>query len=193
MVRTVFHLPLRQAEGFCGRGVRPDGHRLAGAGPHTTLSQRGPALRLNLSAAPATGPVEVLVDSTGLRVVEVKSGRKGRDPKIAAKRRGWRNARASRSSEPLGDRSAKVEHLIEHLDADAGHCLLGGQAACAQAPTDDPLVARNAGFDQAAPGVAGGPSPGPFAAGLKIDGTRPKSEACTKADSGHHRETDDLR
>jgi len=34
--------------------------------------------------------VEILVDSTELRVVEVKSGRKGRDPDTAAKRRGWR-------------------------------------------------------------------------------------------------------
>jgi hypothetical protein len=34
--------------------------------------------------------VEILVDSTGLRVVEVKSGRKGRDPGTAAKRREWR-------------------------------------------------------------------------------------------------------
>src|ERR671918_2352116 len=89
MVRTVFHLPLRQAEGFVAAVFGLMGIDLP-VPDHTTLSRRGPALRLNLPPVPATGPVEILVDSTGLRVVEVKSGRKGRDPRTAAKRRAWR-------------------------------------------------------------------------------------------------------
>jgi hypothetical protein len=80
MVRTVFHLPLRQAEGFVAAVFGLMGIDLP-VPDHTTLSR---------PPVPATGPVEILVDSTGLRVVEVKSGRKGRDPGTAAKRREWR-------------------------------------------------------------------------------------------------------
>src|ERR671918_1603002 len=76
--------------------------------------------------------------------------------------------RAPRSSEPLGDRPAKIEHLVEHLNADAGLRPLGRQAPSAQTPTDNPLVARYTGFDRVAPRVAGGRLPSPFAVGLKV-------------------------
>src|SRR5918996_3397418 len=81
---------------------------------------------------------------------------------------GGLSAGASRSSDSLSDRSAKIEHPVEHLDADTGLRPLGSQASRTQTPTDDPLVARHASLDQVAPRVAGSPSPSPFAVGLKI-------------------------
>jgi hypothetical protein len=89
MVRTVFHLPLRQAEGFVDAVFGLMGIDLP-VPDHTTLSRRSSGLHVRLPPVPARGPVEILVDSTGLRVVAVKSGRKGRDRKTAAKRREWR-------------------------------------------------------------------------------------------------------
>jgi hypothetical protein len=54
MVRTVFHLPLRQAEGFVAAVFGLMGVELP-VPDHTTLSQRGPALHLNLPAVPPPG------------------------------------------------------------------------------------------------------------------------------------------
>jgi len=67
-IRMVFHLPLRQTEGFLGCMVRllelnlqiPD---------HTTLSRRLKTLRdMQLPKRPANRPIHILIDSTGLRV-----------------------------------------------------------------------------------------------------------------------------
>jgi hypothetical protein len=60
MVRTVFHLPLRQAEGFVAAVFDLMGISLP-VPDHTTLSRRGPGLHVRLPAVPATGPVEILV------------------------------------------------------------------------------------------------------------------------------------
>ena len=54
MVRTVFHLPLRQAEGFVAAVFGLMGIDLP-VPDHTTLSRRGPGLRVRLPAVPATG------------------------------------------------------------------------------------------------------------------------------------------
>src|SRR5918996_4689252 len=77
VVRTVFHLPLRQAEGFVAAVLGLMGIDVP-VPDHTTLSRRGPALHVRLPAAPGTGTNEILVDSTGLRVVEGKTGRRAR-------------------------------------------------------------------------------------------------------------------
>lgn len=42
------------------------------------------------------------------------------------------NARGLRLGDPLCDRPAEIEHLVEHLNADAGLGLLGSEAAGAQ-------------------------------------------------------------
>ncbi|MEM9382021.1 MAG: IS5 family transposase [Planctomycetota bacterium] len=86
-LRLVFHLPLRQVEGFlCSlfdlMGVELD------VPDHTTLSRRSKALRIDLRGALAKEPVHLIVDSTGLSIVgegewaAVKHGGKGK--------RGWR-------------------------------------------------------------------------------------------------------
>ena len=66
-VRSVYHLALRQTEGFLeslsvrlGLNLRiPD---------HTTLSRRASCLNVNVFHQPTAQPLHILVDSTGLKV-----------------------------------------------------------------------------------------------------------------------------
>jgi len=64
-LRMVFHLPLRQAEGFLGSILRIMDLDLASP-DHTTLSRRGEGLVLDLRAVARNGPVHLLIDSSGL-------------------------------------------------------------------------------------------------------------------------------
>jgi hypothetical protein len=87
-LRVVFHLPLRQTEGFLGSLLHLMGLDCA-APDHTTLSRRGRTLDIALRApAHSMGPIHLIVDSTGLEVV-------GQGQWAAAKHggkgvRGWR-------------------------------------------------------------------------------------------------------
>lgn len=86
-LRLVFHLPLRQAEGFVGSLLRLIGLDLA-APDHTTLSRRAGQLDIALRSHSPAGPIHLIVDSTGLEVVgqgqwaTAKHGKRGL--------RGWR-------------------------------------------------------------------------------------------------------
>ena len=86
-LRIIFHLPLRQTEGFLTSIFRMLGLDLS-APDHTTLSRRGQHLDLPLRRAPAGAGLHLLVDSTGLSIVgegewaAVKHGGRGR--------RGWK-------------------------------------------------------------------------------------------------------
>lgn len=91
-LRIVFHLPLRQAEGFLRSIVRII--RLDLESPdHTTLSRRGQSLALDLRAVPHQGPIHLLIGSSGLAAfgegewAAAKHGAKGR--------RGWRKLHLS--------------------------------------------------------------------------------------------------
>jgi hypothetical protein len=67
-VSAVYHLPLRQVEGFLRSVVSLLGVALP-IPDHTTLSRRGRSLgRLVLGARCGRGPVHLVIDSTGLRV-----------------------------------------------------------------------------------------------------------------------------
>ena len=87
-LRVVFHLPLRQTEGFVESLLQLMGLDY-GAPDHTTLSRRGRTLDLALRPRiDSTGPIHLIVDSTGLEVV-------GQGQWAAAKHggkgvRGWR-------------------------------------------------------------------------------------------------------
>ena len=86
-LRLVFGLPLRQAEGFLRSLFVLMGVELA-VPDHTTLSRRGKGLGVRLRSSSSTGPIHLIVDSTGLSIVgegewaAAKHGGKGR--------RGWR-------------------------------------------------------------------------------------------------------
>ena len=86
-LRLVFHLPLRQAEGFV-RSVLSLMYVDLETPDHTTLSRRSRHLDVKLRRVPTTGPIHVIVDSTGVSIVgegewaSAKHGRHGT--------RGWK-------------------------------------------------------------------------------------------------------
>ena len=86
-LRLIFHLPLRQTEGFLTSIFGMLGLALP-APDHTTLSRRGQHLDLTLRRAPAGVGLHLIVDSTGLSIVgegewaAAKHGGRGR--------RGWK-------------------------------------------------------------------------------------------------------
>ena len=86
-LRLVFGLPLRQAEGFLRSALalmRAD----LDAPDHTARSRRSQRLEVDFHRVPATGPIHLFVDSTGLSIVgegewaAAKHGGRGR--------RGWK-------------------------------------------------------------------------------------------------------
>ena len=82
-LRAVYHLPLRQLEGFLQSVFSMIGVHLP-VPDHTTLSRRGRALgKLPLRPKMVKGPVHILIDSTGLRVHVGQSC-------IPPKHRSWR-------------------------------------------------------------------------------------------------------
>ena len=86
-LRLLFHLPLRQTEGFL-RSIFGMLSLDLSAPDHTTLSRRGQGLDVALGRILATGPIHLIIDSTGLSIVgegewaAVKHGRRGT--------RGWK-------------------------------------------------------------------------------------------------------
>ena len=86
-LRLIFHLPLRQTEGFLTSIFGMLGLDLS-APDHTTLSRRGQHLDLPLRRAPAGAGLHLIVDSTRLSIVgegewaAAKDGGRGR--------RGWK-------------------------------------------------------------------------------------------------------
>ena len=86
-MRLVFHLPLRQAEGFLGSLFKLMGIDLE-VPDHTTLSRRSASLNVSLTQSKCNGPIDLIIDSSGLAVVgegewaAAKHGGKGR--------RGWK-------------------------------------------------------------------------------------------------------
>jgi hypothetical protein len=136
-VRAVFHLPLRQVEGFlrsvaAGLGLElpiPD---------HRTLSRRGRALgKIALGPRHGKGPVHILIDSTGLRV-HVGGSR------VPPRNRAWRKLHwavdrdsgeilaAELSSRKAHD-STRVPKLLKQLD-------LRVASACADGAYDTDAV-----------------------------------------------------
>jgi hypothetical protein len=67
-LRLVFHLPLRQTEGFV-RSILTMMCAGLDAPDHTTLSRRTQSLDVAVHNLPAKGPLHLIVDSTGLSVV----------------------------------------------------------------------------------------------------------------------------
>ena len=125
MLRLVFRLPLRQTEGFL-RSVLALMRTDLEAPDHTTLSRRSQHLDLALDRIPAQRPVHLIVDSTGLSIVDegewaaVKHGNRGK--------RGWKKRHfgvdrsgvivAQAVTEPTADDATTGISLIEQVDGD---------------------------------------------------------------------------
>src|SRR5918998_5083816 len=109
MLRLVFHLALRQAEGFAASVLRLLGQDLR-VPDHTTLSRRSRGLAGRRPKVIPHGPMHLVIDSTGLKLFgrgEWDEEKHGRAP------RSWRKL-----------------HLA--LDADTGEivaCILTDNAA----------------------------------------------------------------
>ncbi len=67
-LRLVFHLALRQTEGFVGSLLKLMDLDLT-APDHTTLSRRGQKLEVVLRRQMPVGPIHLIVDSTGLKIM----------------------------------------------------------------------------------------------------------------------------
>jgi hypothetical protein len=86
-LRLIYHLPLRQAEGFL-RSLFALMHLDLSAPDYTTLSRRGQHLQRRLRPVPTGDSIHLVLDSTGLSIVgegewaAAKYGRRGR--------RGWK-------------------------------------------------------------------------------------------------------
>jgi hypothetical protein len=86
-LRAVFRLGLRQSEGLIGSILHLLGLELA-VPDHTTLSRRAQALALPPRPRSGTGPLHLLVDSTGLKLDG--PGEWQREKHGVKKRRAWR-------------------------------------------------------------------------------------------------------
>jgi hypothetical protein len=73
MLRTVFRLALRQTEGLVGSVIGLLGLDLA-VPDHSTLSRRAKTLAVPSLRRAGTGPLHLLVDSTGLKLGGLASG-----------------------------------------------------------------------------------------------------------------------
>jgi Transposase DDE domain len=110
MLRLVFHLALRQAEGFVGSVLRLLGLDL-GVPDHTTLSRRSGGLAGQRPRVVSHGPLHLVVDSTGLQLFgrgEWQEEKHGRAP------RSWRKLHIALDAET----GEIVAHALTDKDAD---------------------------------------------------------------------------
>ena len=110
-LRLVFHMPLRQTEGFLSSIFEMMGVDLE-VPDHTTLSRRGQCLEVALSRiATNNAPIHLVIDSTGLSIVgegewaAAKYGGKGR--------RGWKKLHLG-----VDGSGAIVSHVLTDGSAD---------------------------------------------------------------------------
>jgi IS5 family transposase len=89
VLRLVFKLPLRQAEGFLRSVLVLMGVDLE-APDHTTLSRRSQHLDVALNLAPVNEPIHLIVDSTGLSIVGEGECAAAKHGGRGSGRRGWK-------------------------------------------------------------------------------------------------------
>ena len=134
-LRLIYHLPLRQTEGFVESIVQLMGLDLS-APDHSTLSRRQRSLQVELPTRSVQAPIHVVVDSSGLNVYgegEWKVRQHG-----WSVRRTWRKLHlgvneatgeiiAQTSTENSVDDAAQVTPLLEQIDAEVAR--LGGDGS----------------------------------------------------------------
>lgn len=128
-LRELFRLPYRQTEGF-GRALAKLMNVDVAIPHHTSLQKRAAKLSITIKATKADGPIDVVVDSTGLKVYgegEWKVRKHG-----ASRRRTWRKLHLAVNPDT---HEIVAQTLTEHdrHDADQVDALLdqaGGKVAC---------------------------------------------------------------
>ena len=110
VLRLVFNLPLRQAEGFLRSVLSLMALELE-APDHTTLSRRSQQLKIDLRLTGTEGPLHLLVDSTGLSIIG--------EGEWAAVKHGGHGKRASKKLHLGVDRSGtNVAEVLTNGNAD---------------------------------------------------------------------------
>jgi IS5 family transposase len=169
-LRLLFHLPLRQAEGFL--------HSLFGmmrldlsAPDHTTLSRRGQHLDRTLRRVPTSEGLHLIVDSTGLSIVGegewagVKHGRRGS--------RGWKKLHLTVDRSGVIVAHALTEATID--DATTAIELIHTFDGCVASVTGDAAYDSIAFYDAA--GARGATVVVPPIKTARVSRRRPRSTA----------------
>ena len=131
-LRLLFHLPLRQAEGFLPSLFHLMGLDLRSP-DHTTLSRRGQHLNLTLRRVPRRAALHLFIDSTGLSMVgegewaAAKHGRRGR--------RGWKKLHLGVDHAGVIVAQALTDSAVD--DASTGIDLIETIASSARTVTAD--------------------------------------------------------
>lgn len=137
-MRELFRLPYRQTEGLGRSLLTLLGLRVA-IPDYTSLAKRATTLKIDLNLAARTGPIDIVIDSTGLKVFgegEWKTRQHG-----ASKRRTWRKLHVTINPET---QEIEAEVLTENSghDADQVDELLG------QIETPVASLAGDGAYDQ---------------------------------------------
>ena len=122
-VRLVFHLPLRQTEGFVASLLRLMDLDL-GVPDHTTLSRRNKDVNVTLPTRALDGPIHLIVDSTGLKILGAGEWHSHKH-KAGKARRDWRKLHvgvdaegfvvATKLTESTVDDASVVPELLEQV------------------------------------------------------------------------------
>ena len=147
MLRMIYHLPLRQAEGFAGSVLALLGLDLR-VPDYSTLSRRHADLAVELPPPPQRGPIHLVVDSTGLKVYG--EGEWTVRQHGESTRRTWRTLHlgvdeatgqivAQTLTTAHADDASQVEPLLEQVQAPVE--ALGGDGAYDQRKVFDALAA----------------------------------------------------
>ncbi len=166
-LRTVFGLPLRQAEGFVGSLLHMLGLDQLPVPDHSTLSRRAQSLDVAPKTTQHRGPIHLIVDSTGLQIAgegpwaAAKHGTKGtrdwRKLHVGVDERGFIIAHGMTESRVddasvVPDLLKQVDGSIERFTADGAYdkaavydLLTERGAEVVVPPTKNARVSRNGG------------------------------------------------
>ena len=120
-LRMLFHLPLRQTEGFVASLLRLTGRNLH-APDHTTLSRRNRNVLVPALRRVGDGPFHLIVDSTGLKIYGAGE-RCSRKHRKAHERGGWRKLHIGVDDDGYVVAAALTQKTVD--DADMLPDLLG--------------------------------------------------------------------
>jgi len=119
-LRTVFHLPLRQTEGFVASLIGLMGLSLK-TPDHTTLSRRNRDVEIPRLAGGHDGPLHLVIDSTGLKIFGDGEWQADKH-KASNKRRSWRKLHLGIDGDGYIIAAALTDRVVD--DASVGISIL---------------------------------------------------------------------